>query len=107
MDVILKLNEKSELDALSITTLKSKIVQTQNNQSFLIYGDSLVKHLLEAGQIGNARSYKGVLSVIQKFNKGRDLSFNEVTYKFLSEFEKSHKQKGNQVNGLAVLYAYR
>lgn len=102
MDIILKLHEKGELDVLSVTTLRDKIAKAENKQSFFVYGASLVKDMIETGQIGNARTYKGVISVLKTFNKDRDLAFNEITYKFLTEFEKEHKKKGNQANGLAV-----
>ncbi|MXV18001.1 site-specific integrase [Hufsiella ginkgonis] len=102
MDIILKLNEKGELNGLSVTALREKIIRAENKQSFFVYGDSLVKEMVELGQIGNARCYKGALAVLKTFNKDKDLAFNEITYKLLSEFEKHHKRKGNQANGLAV-----
>jgi len=101
-DIINDLHVKGELNFLSIKQLKDKIVGKSKYQSFLLFGDALVKEMREANRIGNARSYSGVLNVLKSFTKNRDLKFNEVNYDFLKKFEKFHLSKrGNTINGLA------
>lgn len=102
MDQILKLDEKGELNTLSVGDLKERLVNEGKNQSFLAFGEAVVADLYKANRIGTARSYKGVLSVMKTFNKDRDINFQDITYKFLTDFETEHRSKGNQANGLAV-----
>lgn len=102
MDVILKLHESDILQTLSITSLKDRIVQRDSKDSFFEFANQCVAELLKAHRVGTARSYKGLISVLKEYNKGRDLLFKEVTYNFLSKFESNHKGKGNGANGLAV-----
>jgi integrase len=102
MDIILKLNESGELIALSLTALRDKIAKDNNNISFCNFTNEIIEDLKKANRIGTARSYKGTLSVLKDFNKGKDFSFSDVTYTFLIKFETAHLQKGNSYNGLAV-----
>ena len=102
IDVLLKLHEDNKLDCLSITELKEVITGVNDNQSFFQYGDYLVTELLKANRIGTARSYKGVLSILRKYCKGRELSFKDINYKFLVNFETYHRSNGNGTNGLGV-----
>lgn len=102
MDVILKLHESGILQTLSITSLKDRITQKETKDSFLQFATQCVDELVKAHRVGTARSYKGLISVLKEYHKGKDLLFEEVTYDFLSKFETYHKSKGNGVNGLAV-----
>ncbi len=102
MDVILKLHESGQLNLLSVTAIRDKIVQVNTNQSFFHFAGLLIDDLKKANRIGTARSYKGVISVLKTYNNDRDLRFHDITYSFLSKFETHHKSKGNEANGLAV-----
>jgi integrase/recombinase XerD len=102
MDIILKLQEGGSLQALSITALKDRITQKEARDSFFQFAGQCVEDLLQAHRVGTARSYKGLISVLKDYRKGKDLLFKDVTYEFLSKFETTHKGKGNGVNGLAV-----
>lgn len=101
MDKILKLSELGELNTLSVSSLRDKLTQEDKRQSFIKYGESLVKDLKEANRIGTARSYNDVISVLSRY-KGKDISFTEINYSFLTKFETHHMSKGNGINGLAV-----
>ncbi|MFN8345075.1 MAG: site-specific integrase [Spirosomataceae bacterium] len=102
MDVILKLHESGVLQTLSITSIKDRIVQKEAKDSFFQFADQCVNELLQAHRVGTARSYKGLISVLKEYRKGKDLLFKEITFDFLSKFEIRHKSKGNGANGLAV-----
>lgn len=102
MDVILKLHESGQLNLLSVTAVRDKIVQENKNQSFFHYAGLLIEDLKKANRIGTARSYKGVISVLKTYNNDRDLKFHDITYSFLSKFDTHHKSNGNGSNGLAV-----
>ena len=102
MDIIFKLKEGNQLDALSITELRRQIEGQANHESFFEYADSLVNELYKANRIGTADSYKGVLSVLKTFTDNKDIRFVDLTYSFLMKFDTYHKKKGNGANGLAV-----
>lgn len=102
MDIILKLHESGVLQTLSITSIKDRIVQKEAKDSFFQFADQCVNELMQAHRVGTARSYRGLISVLKEYRKGKDLLFKEITYDFLSKFEIRHKSKGNGANGLAV-----
>jgi integrase/recombinase XerD len=102
MDTVLKLNESGELATLSLIALKDKLVKENKGMSFCTFTQEIIEDLKKANRIGTARSYKGTMSVLKEFNKGKDLSFSDITYSFLIKFETAHLQKGNTYNGLAV-----
>lgn len=102
MDILLKLDETEQLDLLPITDLKDKILRQHTKLSFFQYGEQQVQDLLKANRIGTARSYSGVLRVLKKYNGGKDLFFEQITFSFLTKFETNHRSNGNGTNGLAV-----
>lgn len=102
MDIILKLHESGVLQTLSITSIKDRIAQKETKDSFFQFADQCVEELMQAHRVGTARSYRGLISVLKRYRKEKDLLFKEITYDFLSKFEIRHKSKGNGANGLAV-----
>lgn len=102
MDIILKLHENEQLQILSLQALKDRIANSNANQSFFTFTNAQITELIKANRIGTARSYRGVMSVVKRFNQDKELLFPQITYSFLAKFETWHKNKGNQPNGLAV-----
>lgn len=102
MDIIMKLEEKDQLDTLSVAELKDRIYQPEASQSFFNYANFLIEELKKSNRFGSARNYKGVVSVLKDFCGGKDLPFKQLTYQFLCKFETNHASKGNTANGLSV-----
>lgn len=102
IDIINDLNEKDELNFLSILQVKNKIVRTASYNSFFEYSNSIIEDLKKAERYGNAHSYYAITKILKKFNQGNDIKFNEINYEFLKRFEHFHYSKGNATNGLAV-----
>lgn len=102
MDVIFKLHEANELDKFSVSALRDKIVGAGKSLSFIHFAKQQIEELIQTKRIGTAKSYKGVVSVLETFWGGKDLQFKDVNYSFLNRFEINHKKNGNQLNGLAV-----
>ncbi|GAL81112.1 integrase [Algibacter lectus] len=102
VDIIDKLDENEELNYLSISQLKNKITKKVTFISFFDFSNSIIEDLKKVERYGNANSYYAVVKILEKFNKGNDLKFNEVNYEFLKKFEKFHYSRGNSTNGLAV-----
>ena len=104
MNIIQKLHDTGELSYLSITELKGKIENPAVNHSFFSYTVQLIEDLKKANRFGTARSYKGVLDVLKKYVKGKELGFQDINYQFLTLFETDHYGKGNSTNGLSVYF---
>lgn len=100
-DIINLLFEKGEIDFLSITQIKDKIVRKNKYESFFEFGYSLVEDLKISRRYGNARNYSGVLGTLKSYNKNRDLKINELNYGYLLKLERDFLAKGNSINGLA------
>lgn len=105
LDRLKDLEEKGQLYGLSITELKHLLTTKESTQSFFVFMESLISDFKIAQRFGNATSYEAVLGVLKGYCKSvgkDDLTFHEVTYRFLKRFEHYHVAKGNSVNGLAV-----
>ena len=101
-DIINQLYDQGKLNYLSITEVKKRIVRNSSYDSFFAFGESIVADLKTEHRYGTARHYKGILSVLRTFTKGKDLKFNEVNYDFIKRFERQHLAKGNSWNGLST-----
>ncbi len=102
MDVILKLHERNELQQLTVIEIKERIVNHHSRNSFLDYGNQVVADLRLAHRMGTARSYAGVLKILQAYCNHGDISFQQITHSFLSQFEISHREHGSGTNSLGV-----
>ncbi len=100
--VLTKLDEAKQLKHLSVKQIKDKIVGDKTNSDFFSFTEQLIKDQIEEGRVGNARSYKCVLSVLKNFHRKAELPFTTINYDFLKKFEKKHLANGNTLNGLAV-----
>lgn len=102
MDIILGLHEAKQLPMMSVIAVKDKIITNNKPQSVFTFAENLIKDLISENRIGTARSYKEVISVLKKYNGGKDLSFFDLTYTFLKKYETYYMAKGNSYNGLAA-----
>ncbi|XOV92055.1 MAG: phage integrase SAM-like domain-containing protein [Bacteroidota bacterium] len=102
MDLLTKLDERGELNYLSLSQLKDKIVSRNRKETVFNFIQKIIDDMIKKQKIGNARSYKNVLREIKKFRKEVDLPFSELNYDFLLRFEKAYLARGNSENGLAV-----
>lgn len=119
-DIILKLQEADKLDGMSLAEIKARIVQQSASASFIQYADEQIEALNEARRFGTARWYACTVSVLKDFvngkkhentgkpklngkedYKGKDIKFQDITYKFLTRFETEHYKNGNTANGLS------
>ena len=101
-DIINQLYDKGKLNYLAITQVKDRITRNNTYQSFYKFGESLSEDLKASHQYGTARSYRGIVSILRRFTKEKDLKFNELNYDFIKRFERYHLAKGNSINSLSV-----
>ena len=102
MDIITKLEENDELPTLTVNQLKAKIVKENKDNTLFTYSATLIQDFEEAKRFGTALSYKDTVRAIRKFTKDRDLTFPQITYTWLTQFEKYYIAKGNSYNALGV-----
>ncbi|MGW9685958.1 site-specific integrase [Flagellimonas sp. 2504JD1-5] len=103
-EVIVRLDDKGELDHLSLKQVKDRITGATNYSSFFDYTSMKIIELKSVNRYGTARSYKGVLQVLKKYTNGNELRFHEINYQFLKGFEQYHLSKGNGLNSLSTYF---
>lgn len=82
---------------------KDKIVEViKKKPSVIIYGEQQIELLKKAGKAGNAICYSCAINKLKSFSGNRNLLFEDVTYKFLSEFNASLLKEGIKVNSISV-----
>ena len=101
-DILNQLFDKGKLNYLSISEVKKRITRNSSYDSFFVFGETVVEDLKAEHRYGTARHYKGILSVLRTFTRGKDLKFNELNYDFLKRFERQHLARGNSWNGLST-----
>lgn len=102
LDIISKLDEAGKLTSLSILDLRNFIEkQPEIHTTFYTYAENLIGQMLKSRKVGNARVYKNVLGALKTYRKGKDLRFEELTYRFLKDYETYFLGQGFKVNGLS------
>ncbi|MDB5227414.1 MAG: transposase [Bacteroidota bacterium] len=103
VDFITYLDDKKLLATLNdAKQIKDLFERDTLSPSFTDYTQQLIDELKEAGRIGNARSYRSMLTHLRTITGKDDISFEEITYQFLKNMEIAHMKKGNALNGLAA-----
>lgn len=102
LDIITKLEEEGKLSMLSVTDLRNYIAgQTEIRPTFFAFTEGLIDQMMKARKVGNARVYQNVLGAFKTYRKGKDLRFEEITYRFLKDYEAHFLGQGFHVNGLS------
>lgn len=102
IDIIHELNEKRQLDYLSINDLKNHLLKPQVTADFCSFTDTLINQMVQANKFGNAQIYRHTLSALKNFTGKEHIPFEEISYSFLKRFETTHLGKGNSINGLSA-----
>ncbi len=61
-----------------------------------------IDSLMKLDKIGTALFYESSLKAVKGFTKGKQISFDEISYKWLCDFEYNKRLKGNTGNTIAV-----
>ena len=102
MDIINKLQDTGEIERMSITEIKARIVHNRSEVTFFDFTDEIINELVSAKRFGYAQSVRSVLTLVKKYRNDKDFPFEEMTYKFLVSFENYCRGKGNTTNSIAV-----
>lgn len=60
--------------------------------------------MMVANRIGNAKAYKNIYMVLNRYRNNRDFTFQDFDYKFLEDFEKDYRSRGNSTNALCFVF---
>lgn len=102
VDAITQLNDSNQLNFLSIKELKNHLTKQRDTSDFCGFTEDLIDQMIEANRFGNAQIYKHTLSALKNFASKEHIPFEEITYRFLKQFETVHLKKGNSINGLST-----
>lgn len=102
MDLITKLDYEGELPTFSVTHLKERIVNQHSGETLFNFSEKLIQDLEESRRYGTALSYKDCIRCIKHFTDGVDVTFSQISYRWLTQFEKYYLGKGNSYNALGV-----
>jgi integrase/recombinase XerD len=100
--VIQKLEDKKLIHGLAINEIKSLIQNESSSDSFIHFAETQIEQLRQAKRFGTADAYKDALNAIITFSGKRDLKFEAISFKFLTNWETKHLQAENSINGLAA-----
>lgn len=79
-------------DILNVYQKKISFVSVFN------YIREIIDSLERIGKNGNSNVYRGAMGILQKYSRGRDLTFEEINYSFLKNFEAHMQARGSKVN---------
>jgi len=96
------LYDTGEIEGLTVSGIKNKILNSADIQSFKEFTERIIKELKTAKRFGSADSYEATMNFVLKSNDNQDFYFQQLNYKFLKKLETSHLAKGNTINSLAV-----
>ncbi|MFN8301933.1 MAG: site-specific integrase [Saprospiraceae bacterium] len=102
LGIITKMEEEGKLTSLSTSDLRALIDgQAEAHPTVFAFTEGLIEQLLKARKIGNARVYKNVLGALKTYRKWKDMRFEEITYRFLKDYEAYFLGQGFHLNGLS------
>jgi site-specific recombinase XerD len=98
--VIIDLDEKGE--QYTVDDIVDRLKPAVSNITVFTYTESLVKRLEKSGKIGNANVYDATLAAFKKYRKDVDLTFHQLTYRVIKDFEESLLKNHKRVNSISV-----
>jgi len=107
LEILMKLEDDNTRAQLSLPEIKSRITGKTTEGNVLTFCQEIMAELEQAGKIGNARVYKTLHNSLATHVTGKDISFKQLTFKWLKVYEAwylagSNNKKKNSLNGLSV-----
>ncbi len=95
--------EKADLDkkilfGIELTQPRKK----KHKQSIIEYGSKLSVELEKAGKSGNSIVYNTAIEVLLRYTKQKDVTFEDIDYRYLTAFQNDLLQRGIGVNTIAI-----
>ena len=102
-DTISKLEEEGVAQTLTLKEIKQRITGTEDQSTNVFYFiDEVIQELVAAKKYGNATVYKTLKNKLKSFVGNDQLTFSEITYKFLKKLETAHYAGGAGLGSLSV-----
>lgn len=86
----------------TVYDLHSIVVDKNSPTTLFTFTENIIDKLIKSDRIGNAENYKTAINVVKRFSNGKDFHFEDINYKWLSEFESYHYTRGNSPVSLSV-----
>jgi len=94
-----------DLESTHVNYSIDDIVKVYYNKSSIIpifdYVKEIIKSLERIGKNGNSNVYRETMGRLQKYTNREDLTFEEVNYSFLRNFEAHLQEKGCKINTIS------
>jgi len=104
IDIIEKLTASGEIHNLSISELRTKILNLSTKITFREFNQKIIDELKMSKKLGNASCYKQAQSFLDKYTKEKELTFQDINFKLLKHLEAKHLSKENSVNSLSFYF---
>jgi integrase len=85
----------------SIESMLEKLIKKNKPVSVFTFTESFIARLEKAGKNGNALAYKNTFGVFKSYRNEKDLSFDDLTYKVLINFEEDLQGRGRKINAIS------
>ncbi len=85
-----------------IEDIISVLDKGEGKSSFNSYTKNIIQQMKSAGQLGNAAVYQTMLNRVNAYIDDTEVSFEEITYKWLKDFESFCTKEGVTTNGISV-----
>lgn len=102
LDLLVKLQDEGTLNELPFSKIKFYLAKNTTETFVLEFCEEIIKELVQAKKIGNARVYRTMTSSLYTFLGGKDIPLKQINFSFLKKYEAWYLGKGNEVNGLSV-----
>jgi len=86
----------------TVNDLYSKSVNKPSPTTLFNFTETLIDKLTRSGRIGNAENFRTALSSFKRFSNGKDIHFELINYKWLTDYEAYHYERGNSPVSLSV-----
>jgi integrase len=86
-DILDKLNTSGDIETMTITEIKNRVVNKKDHVTFESFGNKIVEELKLANKLGNASVYDQAIKFLKNRTPGRDITFDDITFQLLKSIE--------------------
>ena len=111
-DIILELEKFGELEKLSATEVKDKIINKSPKVTFREFTEKIIAELTTSKKFGNASVYRQAIDFIDRYTNSKDYTFDQINYNLIKHLESQHlavrkgedNSKKNSLNSLSFYF---
>lgn len=95
---------ETEDQNFSAPELQHKLKKKSSNKTIFAYFDEVLSRLEQERRIGYANIFKSTRNSLSNYTGTENIRFNEVHYKFITEWERGLTEKGVSLNAIFVYH---